>query len=201
MVVVVFHPGHLSVLPPPSSWWVRGAVLVAALLVGVAVAIRWLHRPSSSDRWQPHVAAAVVVAVVFAGTVYVVQISTEHDYLSSLPAEAAGSDATLVADGHAACSWLGHHRWGTPPDLPKRWYRQHRRSGGARFAPFNPTEHVSNSTRSYYAWYINHIDAQQPGLLTAAERIKARVAPVAWLHMCHFQQWVHRPIGGGSGSD
>jgi hypothetical protein len=32
MVVVVFHPGHLSVLPPPSSWWVQGAVLATPLL-------------------------------------------------------------------------------------------------------------------------------------------------------------------------
>jgi hypothetical protein len=187
---------HLSPLPPPSSWWIRGAVAIAALLIGTAATVRWLHR---RGRWWPHVAAAAAVCVVFACALFVVHLSTEHDYLTALPASArvGAADDTLLAEGHAACSWLGQHRWGQPPELTGRYGQYY----GARFAPFNPTERGSNSTTRYYAWYINHVDAQQPGPLTPAETVRAKVAPVAWLHLCHFQQWVHRPIGGSGGGD
>jgi hypothetical protein len=178
-----------SPLPPPSSWWVRGAVIVFAVAVSAAIA---RHSVGEQQVWKVcGVAAAVLVVALVGG--YARHVSDENSYLKALPEQArAVDDATLLADGHAACDWISHRHWGEPSGQGTE---------NTPFQPFYARGHISwygsNSTERLYVSYVRGLEAQ-PGPMKLKDRLTSQVSVVAWLRLCPFQQWVHRPVWAGS---
>jgi hypothetical protein len=201
--------GNLSVLPPPSSPWVWGTVLLLAVLVG-AIAYRRYTRALCSDlvvvgspRRTLVIVNLVVLGVVAGclGLRYGHGQYREHEYLAAVD---AGSEqleryaggrfdrAGLLEAGHEACDWLAAKRWGEPPE------------GG----PYGGAPLFTNGTRlpavrgrdaasPWSSWYVAYVDAQHPGEATAEESMRAWAYQAAWTELCPFQNAVHSDRNGG----
>jgi hypothetical protein len=194
----VFHDygdGDPLNIPSPNSWTLRTVYLAVAILVGLRTFRACRERELSLRQAAVPTGLALAAVLVVSGSTYAVGVSHERNYLEHLP-PGMSREAGLVA-GHQACDWLAAQRWGRPagPD--------HLDGPSARTLVYQPDHvrwHWANSTDRLVVYYIDHLDAQQPGPLTQNERQQASVTAVAWFELCPFQQWVHRPVSGG-GSD
>jgi hypothetical protein len=223
-VCLVNAANGLNVLPSPNSWTLRAVYVALAVLVGLLtfrarrdreLSLRraWGSTPVPTPAHVPGgVAALLVVSAVVLGSMHVVGVWREHNYLRYLPP--GMSRDTGLAYGHQACDWLAARRWGRPTgpehvsfpggrvgDIHGR-RRQRVQSRALVYQPDHVQWHWANSTQRLAVSYIDHLDARQPGPLTQDERRQASVTGSAWFELCPFQQWVHRPVGGaGSGGD
>jgi hypothetical protein len=207
LVVVELFPAEHSAdrnpLPPPGDRALLLAVLGVAVVSGVLIALQWRrnpHRYRSVRGLSAVTAIATAVAVV---ATLVTHFALQQSYLDTVPAGIA-SRSDLLDAGHQACDWLEARHWGAPPDISI--LRPHR---GPQFSPLEsaalqaihgrgyPTMVVISSTLRLFQLYSRYLDSQSPGPLTQADRIRLKVAFVAWYKMCPFQQWVHRPVGDG----
>jgi hypothetical protein len=182
-------------LPPPNSWTLRAVYLAVAILVGLLTfraCRQWeaaWTTPLSLRQTTVPAGLALAAVLVVSGSTYAVGVSHEHSYLEHLPP--GMSREAGLAYGHQACDWLAAERWGRPPGADY--------IGVAPvFRPHNVRWHRSNSTDRLMVYYLEHLDAQDPGPLTQNERQQASVTAVAWFELCPFQQWVHRPVSGGN---
>lgn len=184
-----------NILPSPNSWTLRAVYSAVAILVGL-LTFRACREWELALPGQVTVPAGLALAAVLvvSGSMYAVGVSHEHHYLKHLP-PGMSQEAGLV-DGHRACDWLAAQPWGEPTypdrtqDIPARRlaYLIH----AWRYGKW----HWANSTERLMVYYIDHLDAQQPGPLTQNERQQVSVVGSAWFELCPFQQWVHRPVGG-----
>lgn len=185
-----------SILPPPTARPVVTIIVLTAVVIGCLVAIamiqRGRHEKFHTISLVPLV-LLIVIALVFIGT----GKAKEHTYLASVKHYFPNvSDKTLKADGHQACDWLRGRHWGRPPELP-RGNREPPEEGAAEHAilgPGYPKMVIITSTATLYIYYSRYLDRQSLGPLTQADRLRLQVTYVAWYKLCHFQQWVHRPI-------
>jgi hypothetical protein len=180
-------------LPSPNSWTLRAVYVGVAILVGLLTF-------RSCREWEPSlrqaavpVGLALAAVLTVSGSTYAVGVSHEHNYLKHVP-PGMSRDTALVY-GHQACDWLTDRRWGRPPGpdhvtFPGMPHLIHDWRWGKW--------HWANSTVRLMTYYIDHLDAQHPGPLTQSERQQVSVLGSAWFELCPFQQWVHRPVGGGS---
>jgi hypothetical protein len=193
-ILELFLAGHSSpeILPPPGDWRMRLAVLVIAVIFGVLIALQWRrnrHR-SGSAALSAFTVAAVLAAVV---STIASHVALERSYLHSVPAGTA-SDSALLDAGHKACNWLDARPWGRPPGADRGPNRVHYLEGVTYIG--HPTSMIVKSTARLATYYHNYLATQRPSAMT---RLEDEVSLLAWYKMCPFQQWVHRPIGGGSG--
>jgi hypothetical protein len=189
--------GTPKFLPPPGDWRVLLGVLVVALVAGVLITLSWRRNQEHIHSVRGlSVLTAIAIAVAVVATL-VTHFSLEQSYLHSVPAGIA-SKSVLLDAGHEACNWIDGRRWGKPPDLPRGEHNPPEESAAetAILGPGYPTMVVIKSTRRLFIYYSRYLDRQNPGPLTQADRIRLKVAYVAWYKMCPFQQWVHRPVGG-----
>jgi hypothetical protein len=182
-------------IPSPNSWTLRAVYLAVAILVGLLTFRACRERELSLRQATVPAGLALAAVLVVSGSTYAVGVSHEHNFLEHLP-PGVSREAGL-AYGHQACGWLAAQPWGRPPGpdhLPRTFYEGHGRT--VFYRPHHAQWHWANSTERLKVYYIDHLDAQQPGPLTQNERQQARVIGSAWFELCPFQQWVHRPIGG-----
>ena len=189
-----------SFLPSPNSWTLRSGYLAVAILVGVVAFRRgWGWDLSLRGAALPAGLALAAVLVV-SGSMHAYGVSREHNYLRYLPP--GMSREAGLAYGRQACDWLTAQRWGRPPGPD---YFPRARESTARRSVYRPHHvrwHEANSTDRLMIYYLDHLDAHQPGPLTDDERQQSSVTAIAWYELCPFQQWVHRPVGGsGSAGD
>jgi hypothetical protein len=185
-----------SILPPPTA---RSVVVISAL---VAITIGFLvgrDHYRGHERFHTFSLVPLVLLVIIASLIVGTSKARESNYLSyARTAFPNVSDQTLKADGHQACDWLRGRHWGRPPELP-RGNREPPEEGAAERAilgPGYPTMVIITSTGTLYIYYSRYLDRQNPGPLTQADRLRLQVTYVAWYKLCHFQQWVHRPVQG-----
>jgi hypothetical protein len=186
-------PDHESPLPPPSSWWVRGAVVLLALAVGVwraRVAQPW--PPTTSKRkklGRQGLITVLMVAVVLSAFATYGEHRERQFLIAAGPTY--GDRATTLEVGQAACDWLSARRWGPPAD------RENLLGPGPTDWP--PGARSTRSTMKLYDLYRLEVDAEAPGPLSAEEQGRLSLTMAAWYELCPFQQFVHRPVGGGGG--
>jgi hypothetical protein len=197
------HSADRNPLPPPGDGRMLLAVLVVAVVSGVLIALQWRRHPHRSRSVRGLSAFTAIVTAVAVVATLTTHFTLEQSYLQTVPAGIA-SDSALLDAGHKACDWLGARHWGEPPEISIRG--PHR---GPQFSPLEsaalqaiygrgyPTMVVINSTLRLFQIYSRYLDRQSPGPLTQADRIRLKVAFVAWYKMCPFQQWVHRPVSNG----
>ena len=197
-VVCLFDAGgDSSFLPSPSSWTLRAVYLAVAVFVGVRMFRACRKRELSVRQATVPGGLALVAVLVVSGSMHAYGVSREHNYLTYLPP--GMSREAGLAYGHQACDWLTARPWGRPPGPDHLPPSREAQSGSLIYRP----PHLpwrqgqwANSTERLAVYYIEHLDAQQPGPLTQNERQQASVTRVAWIQLCPFQKWVHRPVGG-----
>jgi hypothetical protein len=189
--------GTPKFLPPPGDWRMLLAVLVAAVVAGVLITLRWRKKTEHVYSVRGVSAFAAIATAVAVVATLVTHFTLEQSYLDTVPAGIA-SKSVLLDAGHEACNWIDGRRWGKPPDLPRgnREPPEESAAEAAIYGPGYPTMVVIKSTRRLFVFYGRYLDRQNPGPLTQLDRLRLDVAFVAWYKMCPFQQWVHRPVGG-----
>lgn len=180
------------ILPSPSSWALRTVYVAVAILVGLHTFRARRAQELSLRRAVEPAGLALAAVLVVSGTLHVVGVSREHNYLEYLPP--GMSREAGLAYGHQACDWLAVRRWGPSPGDAHG-----SRSASLVYHPHHVGWHWANSTDRLVDYYIAHLDAQHPGPLTQNERQQASVIGSAWFELCPFQQWIHRPLGGSGG--
>lgn len=165
-----------SPLPPPlTDHWPDWSIVAASTAVGfwrfmVILRTRGRHGPLFGSVIAAF-ASVAIIAFSAAGST----IAHETSYLSAFP-ESNASTGQLLEWGHKACDWLKQQNWGKPnPPITR---------GHLYPKPYAPRNMVITSTATLEAHY---------GRTGWADR----VVLTAWYRLCPFQQWVHRPIGGG----
>jgi hypothetical protein len=183
-----------SILPPPTARPVVATIVLAAITIAAVAGIWHFRKRGSLSKLS---VVPIVIAVCLAFGLMAGDKVSEHGYLSTVKHYFPNvSDQTLKADGHQACDWLRGRHWGRPPVLP-RGEREPPEEGPAEQAmlgPGYPTMVIITSTLTLYIYYSRYLDRQNPGPLTQADRLRLQVTYVAWYKLCHFQQWVHRPV-------
>ncbi|WP_151082037.1 hypothetical protein [Nocardioides cynanchi] len=186
-------------LPPPNSWTLRAMYVAVAVVAGLVSFRACRDRDVSLRRAAEPAGLALAAVLVLSGSTYAVGASHEHDYLEHLPP--GMSRQAGLAYGSQACDWLAGERWGRPPGADHLPGMRKVQRGGLVYQPRDVRSHQANSTVRLMVYYLEHLDARQPGPLTQNEREQASVTAVAFYELCPFQQWVHRPLGGDHGGD
>jgi hypothetical protein len=187
-----------SILPSPSSWSLRAVYVAVAILGGLLTFRACRERELSRRQAAVPAGLALAAVLVVSGSTYAVGAVHEHSYLEHLPPGVSRADGLVY--GHQACDWLADQPFGRPPGpdhLPNL-----REAQGETLVygwAWRARWHWANSTERLAVYYIEHLDAQDPGPLTETERRQASVIGSAWFELCPFQQWVHRPVGGSGG--
>jgi hypothetical protein len=183
-----------SFLPSPSSWTLRAVYLAVAILVGILAFRRGWRWDLSPRRAAVPAGLALAAVLVVSGSTHAYGVSREHHYLRYLPP--GMSREAGLAYGHQACDWLAAQPWGRPPGPDHLPRAREVTANHLVYLPHHVRWHRANSTDRLTVFYLDHLDAQQPGPLTDSERQQASVTATAWYELCPFQQWVHRPVGG-----